>query len=184
MLNIDMTINIADYTVDFAFAESKQSVFDSLLNSRAATRVLFGENDYYSKYMVINYRKEGSTRECEQGAIGVLFNTGGYLPHITPLPWQPVFLLGYNQSLVMYDMSKHKAVFEHSLPSAPFYCKCFREGIVVLSELDITEISYSGEVMKEHHLSGILTDYHFSDLTLIYSLDDGTVGKSVRLFEE
>ncbi len=181
--NTGFCLNIDDYTLTIEFAESKSSIVDRMLNSRSCISTLLGDDDYYSCFMIIRYGKTGSTNEAEHGAVGVLYNTAGYVPHITAVPHRPAFLLGYNESLCLYDMSRNEPIFQCSIPSASFFCKCFEEGIVVLSELDIVELSYSGEIIKSHHLHGILTNHCFSGLDLTYSAEDGTVGKTIHLFE-
>lgn len=182
-MNKEFIINTGEYTVEFEYAESKRSIVDSLLNKKSCISALLGKDDYYSEFMTIKYRKAGSLKGDEQGVVGVLYNIGGYAPHITMIPSLSAFLLGYNESLAMYDMSKNAMVFVCKLPSPSFYCRCFKEGVVVLSELDITEVSYSGEIIKTHTLREILGEYQFSGSDFIYSLYDDTSQHVIHLFE-
>ena len=181
--NYGMKINIEDYTLTIEFAESKHSIVDRILNNQSGISTLLGNDDYYSCFMMIRYWKTGATNENEHGMVGVLYNTGGYVPHITAVPYQPAFLLGYNESIVMYNMSKNEVQFQRNLASPSFFCKCFKEGIVVLSELDITEITYSGDIIRLYPLDGIMTEHRFIGRDFSYKLDDGTLGKPIRFFE-
>ena len=159
-MTFPLLLCINNYEFTFSMASSRQQLLYFFSSQGIKCSLFDDEKDFPDSYMAITYHNVGS--ESKQG-IGIMFNSGLGSPYFVSVKDSELILIAFNKITILFDCVNSNTIKTIEVGSPTFFVKCLKNSIVILADLHIYQITYSGDILNRLSYQSLIDDYFFDD---------------------
>jgi len=160
-----MEIIQGDYRIHMRKIDSMNEMKEMLTRCKCGF-IEHKKPDYHNSYYLLYYYKP-----CESGrfGIGIYSDSSGSPPTIVSTDNQNCLTLLVDNQVLIFDLCSRQLQLEHVSDTSLIFAKYFKNTIVVISELSVTQLMLNGDVLVTHFFDDIIESFNFNNSLLIYS---------------
>jgi len=117
------------------------------------------EPENYNSYYVLLYHW---LCDVDQFGVGIYSESQCYYPTFVSSDYHADIVILIDNRVLVLDLCNKQMKFEQKTDSPIFFAKYYNNTIVVISELSMTQLKRSGDVLITHYFDDIITSYKFA----------------------
>lgn len=131
------------------------------------------EPEYHCAYYVLNYRQ---FNDDGWFGVGIFSMNPSSPPQVVAHSNDNGLLIVHDRYISVLNLHRGEVRFSYDVDSVVYFSKYYKDTIVVIDELSVTQLSMNGEVLASYLFDDILESFSFEDDFLICQ----TMGSSIQ----